>query len=255
MTSLNRRDLLLGAASGAAGLSFGSSLFAQSGPAYQEIGVPRNAGRLTGSIKYDGPSFDIPKVRVTKDTTICGEGLREPQTIRVRDDGALADTVVQIRNITQGKAWEPIFDEARIYQIGCSFQPYVQIIKNTADVYVVNFDPILHNIHAYEFYRGTRRSMFNFSQPNAGMEDRIPLRLRRGHLLTIDCNAHNWMAAWLYTSPNPYIAVTSVDGQFELPDIPPGDYELAIWHPMLGEKLINLSVTEGADLRFDLVWT
>lgn len=255
MIRLNRRDMLLGAASGAMGLSLGSGLLAQAGQTYEEIDVPSNAGRLFGSVKYNGPALDIPKILVSKDSAICGEGYREPQTIRVAEDGALADVVLQIRGIERGKPWEPIFDEARIYQIDCSFQPYVQIIKNTADVYVVNFDPILHNIHAYEVYEGTRRSMFNFSQPNAGQEDRIPLSLRRGHLLTIDCNAHNWMASWLYTSPNPYLTVTSIDGRFELPDIPVGQYQLAVWHPVLGEKLVNLNVGEGAELQFDLVWT
>lgn len=255
MLRLSRRDMLLGAASSAVGVSFASKLVAQSGSAYEEIDVPRNAGRLFGSVKYSGPAIDVPKVRVSKDTSICGEGLREPQAIRVASDGALADAVLQIRGISRGKPWDPLFDEARIYQIDCSFQPYVQIIRDTADVYVVNFDPILHNIHAYEVFRGTRRSMFNFSQPNAGMEDRIPLRLRRGHLLTIDCDAHNWMASWLYTSSNPYLAVTSTDGRFELPDIPPGQYQLVIWHPLLGEKIVDLNVGEGAELQFDLVWT
>lgn len=120
---------------------------------------------------------------------------------------------------------------------------------------MTNFDPILHNIHAYEVYEGTRRSMFNFSQPESGMVDRIPLKLRRGHLITIDCNAHNWMASWLYTSPNPYLEVTSVDGKFSLPDVPPGQYQLAIWHPLLGEKLVDIPVGPNADLQLNLVWT
>lgn len=255
MFRMNRRDMMLGATSSVAGLSFASALSAQSGQIYEEIDVAGTAGRLKGSVRYTGPTLAVPRIPVTKDSAICGEGFREPKAMRVSEDGFLADVVVHIRDLTRGKAWDPIFDEARIYQIDCSFQPYVQIIRNTADVYVVNFDPILHNIHAYEVYQGTRRSMFNFSQPYAGQEDRIPLSLRRGHLLTIDCDAHNWMASWLYTSANPYLAVTGSDGTFDLPDIPPGQYQLAVWHPLLGEKLVNLRVDENAELQFDLVWT
>lgn len=252
---LSRRKMLLGAASSAATIPLGSNLFAQSAQRYEEIDVPPNAGRISGSITYNGPPIESQKILVTKDSSVCGEGLRDPETMRLADDGSLGDVVVQIRGITRGKAWEPLFDEARIYQIDCSFQPYVQIIRDTANVFVTNFDPILHNIHAYEVYEGTRRSMFNFSQPNALQEDRIPLSLRRGHLITIDCNAHNWMASWLYTSPNPYIGVTSVDGKFDLSGIPPGQYQLAIWHPLLGEKLIDLPVSADADLKLNLVWT
>jgi hypothetical protein len=247
--------MLVGAGASAALLPLGSTLFAQSAPVYEEIDVPANAGRISGSIKYNGPAIDAQKILVTKDSSVCGEGLRDPETMRLAEDGSLGDVVVQIRGITRGKAWDPLFDEARIYQIDCSFQPYVQIIRDTADVFVTNFDPILHNIHAYEVYEGTRRSMFNFSQPNVMQEDRIPLSLRRGHLITIDCNAHNWMASWLYTSPNPYLGVTSVDGKFDLSGIPPGQYQLAIWHPLLGEKLIDLPVGADADLKLNLVWT
>lgn len=254
MTSIRRRQMILGAVSGASCMAFAPVLNAQSGQSYSEVGVAGDASRLSGTITYSGASIDVQEILVTKDFSVCGEGLREPQTIRVSESGTLGDVVVQIRGITSGKPWDPLFDEARIYQIDCSFQPYVQIIRNTADVYVVNFDPILHNIHAYEVYQGTRRSMFNFSQPNAGQEDRIPLSLRRGNLLTIDCNAHSWMASWLYTSPNPYFAVTSADGKFELPDVPPGQYELVIWHPILGEKSIDLTVGQNVDLQLNLDW-
>ena len=254
MAMLNRREMVLGAASSASLLGLTTNLNAQGIGQYRETNVGPNAAKLSGTITYSGEVYDVPQILVTKDFSICGDGFREPQRLRVSDEGTLGDVVVQIRGITEGKPWAPVFDEARIYQIDCSFQPYVQIIKDTADVYVVNYDPILHNIHAYEVYEGTRRSMFNFSQPNAMQEDRIPLSLRRGNLITIDCNAHGWMASWLYTSPNPYITVTGSDGQFELPDVPPGQYELVIWHPILGEKTVNVDVGENAELQLNLVW-
>lgn len=232
-----------------------SNLHAQSLGTYRELESIPNASRLYGAITYTGPSIDVPEILVTKDFTVCGEGFREPQSLRVSETGTLGDVVVQLRGIEEGKPWDPIFNEARIYQIDCSFQPYVQIIRDTADVYVVNYDPVLHNIHAYEVYEGTRRSMFNFSQPNAMMEDRIPLSLRRGNLITIDCNAHGWMASWLYTSPHPYITYTGANGEFDLPDVPPGDYELVIWHPILGQKTAPVSVTGNTELQLNLVWS
>jgi len=68
----------------------------------------------------------------------------------------------------------------------------------------------------------------------------------------IDCNAHNWMAAWVYTSHSPYLAFTSVDGRFEIADVPPGTYTLSIWHPMLGEKTAQLSVAPNAELDLNI---
>ncbi|GFE65110.1 carboxypeptidase regulatory-like domain-containing protein [Litoreibacter roseus] len=258
---LNRRSLMLGAAAGlgsiAAKSQFGTAYAQGLGSAnalkYEAVDAIPNAGRFHGKLAYSGPPVEPIEMRVTKDSSICGEGVRSVQPLRVAEDGGLADAVVQIRGITRGKPWQPVFDTTKIYQIDCSFQPFVQIGKNTADAEIFNFDPILHNIHAYEVHSGIRRAMFNFSQPKAGQVDFIPLRLRRGHLVTIDCNAHNWMAAWVYTSPSPYIAVTTVEGRFEINDIPPGNYEVVAWHPVLGERTGALTIGPNDDLGFNLV--
>ncbi len=258
--SINRRSLLVGAAAGFGGLVSQSqsntaraqSFGALSSLKYQELDEVPNAGRFRGRLTYAGSSVDPIEMRVTKDSSICGEGLRSMQPLRLSADGGMADTVVHIRNITQGKKWDPEFDTTKIYQIDCSFQPFVQIGKSTADAEIFNYDPILHNIHAYEVHKGIRRAMFNFSQPKAGQVDFIPIKLRRGHLVTIDCNAHNWMAAWIYTSSTPYIAITKINGEFEINDIPPGEYEVVAWHPVLGERRAPLTVTPNADLEFNV---
>lgn len=260
---LNRRNLLLGAAAGLGSvaatsrlnLAHAQGLGGLSSLKYQALDDVPKGGRFHGRLSYSGPDVEPIEMRVTKDSSICGEGVRSVQPLRVSGDGGLADAVVQIRGVTRGKPWEPVFDTTKIYQIDCSFQPFVQIGKSTADAEIFNYDPILHNIHAYEVHKGIRRAMFNFSQPKAGQVDFIPLKLRRGHLVTIDCNAHNWMAAWVFTSASPYIAITTVDGYFEINDIPPGEYEVVAWHPVLGERTGPLTVGPNADLEFDVTLT
>ncbi len=260
---LNRRNLLIGAAAGLGSLAAKSTVnFAHaqglgglSALKYQTLDTIPNPGRFRGKLSYSGAPVEPIEMQVTKDGSICGDGARDIQPLRVADDGGLSDAVVQIRGVTRGKPWTPVFDTTKIYQIDCSFQPFVQIGKSTADAEIFNYDPILHNIHAYEVHKGIRRAMFNFSQPKAGQVDFIPLRLRRGHLITLDCNAHNWMAAWIYTSPTPYIAITSKDGKFEIGDIPPGEYEVVVWHPALGERTGPLRVDPDADLHFDVTLT
>ncbi|MEL6520847.1 MAG: carboxypeptidase regulatory-like domain-containing protein [Pseudomonadota bacterium] len=228
-------------------------LSSAAGLTYQEIGDVPNGARFSGKLSYSGPPVDPVTIRVSKDSSICGAGFRTIQPFRVAEDGALSEGVIEIRGITRGKPWPKAFDTTKIYQIECSFQPFVQIGKATADAEIFNNDPILHNIHAYEVHKGVRRELFNFSQPNGGQVDFIPLRLRRGHLVTLDCNAHNWMSGWIYTSSTPYISVTSIDGLFEIDGIPPGEYQVVTWHPVLGERTGNLAVNAGDDLVFDIV--
>ena len=251
MPVIDRRALMVGGASAA--LASGHALRAVAAePAYREVGTPNSPGRVAGQIKYTGPGIDVPSFPVVKDHEICGHDDRSPKSLRVSDAGEFGDCVVELKGIQEGKPWDEVFNNGKIYQIDCSFQPYVQIIRSDAFVEVFNYDSILHNIHAYEVFKGTRRSMFNFAQPQAGQVDRIDLKLRRGNLLMIDCNAHNWMAAWVYTSASPYLSVTSLDGRFEITDVPPGRYQLSIWHPMLGEKWADISIAPNADLNLDL---
>ena len=241
---------MLGGAAAVTGISTQSVFGAQS--KYSELGKPGDAAHLAGTITYTGQGIEVPSFPVIKDHAICGEGSRSPKALRLGDNNAFADCVVEIKGVPWGKAWDPVFNHGKIYQIDCSFQPHVQIIRSNAFVEVFNYDPIFHNIHAYELHNDIRRSMFSFAQPQAGMVNRIDLNFRRGNLLMLDCNAHNWMAGYVYTSESPYLAVTSLDGRFDITDVPPGEYELSIWHPLLGTKTAKLNLAPNANLDLDL---
>jgi hypothetical protein len=41
---------------------------------------------------------------------------------------------------------------------------------------------------------------------------------------------HGWIKAWVHVLPHPVFAVTDDSGRFALPKLPPGDYEVAVWH-------------------------
>jgi len=50
-------------------------------------------------------------------------------------------------------------------------------------------------------------------------------------LVNVKCNAgHTWMNTEIMVAPNPYYTVTDANGNFELTDVPPGEYEIVAWH-------------------------
>ena len=146
---LTRRKMMLGAATGlgafaakpyftgvhAQGLSGANAL------RYKEADVP-NPARFRGKLSYSGPPVVPTEIPVNKDSEICGDGFRSIQPLRVGNDAALTEAVVEVRGITAGKPWPSDFDTTKIYQIECSFQPFVQIGKSSADIEIFNYDPI-----------------------------------------------------------------------------------------------------------------
>jgi hypothetical protein len=70
----------------------------------------------------------------------------------------------------------------------------------------------------------------------------------------VRCDAgHTWMNAWIDAFPHPYHAVTDQDGKAMLTAIPPGTYQVAVWHETLGKeaKTVTIKAGETASLRFE----
>ena len=58
---------------------------------------------------------------------------------------------------------------------------------------------------------------------------------RQEVMIRVKCNLHPWMRSWIAVMEHPYFAVTGADGSFDLTNVPPGDYTVAVWHEKLGE--------------------
>ena len=61
-------------------------------------------------------------------------------------------------------------------------------------------------------------------------------------MIRIGCDLHPWMNSYIVIKAHPYYSVTGENGSFELTDVPPGKYDLKIWHETLGEKKRTVAV-------------
>ena len=46
----------------------------------------------------------------------------------------------------------------------------------------------------------------------------------------IECNIHPWMNGWVRVFNHPYFAVTDEHGNFELKNVPAGQFRVVVWH-------------------------
>lgn len=188
------------------------------------------AGSIQVHVTYSGP-VPTPKVINMNGTPACA--ILHPNPVYdqslVVTDGQLADALVYIKSGFGERAFAPPTEAVVIDQKGCLYDPHVAAVMVGQPLQFRNGDQEAHNVHG----RPKEVEAWNFlmSRPNstrdvtfAGPEVGI----------TVSCDVHPWMRAYVSVLDNPYFAITPRDGTVTLKPVPPGDYVVAVWHETLG---------------------
>jgi polysaccharide lyase family 4-like protein len=230
----------------------GMCLVPSLGWAYEEIHVT-DGGTVKGTVTMSGGK-PVPKgfnLVTFPDPVYCGRistgtGWRILKEFEVNQEGRLKDAVVLLSDVSKGKPFnfEPQIVEAK----DCQFLPFVTVVRNHAEVVVMNMDPVMHDIQAYETSQLGPRVLFNTPLPmnphhkrNVGadthehlagepMKEVIHMTKDR-RIFVMQCGFHAYMESWGMAVTNPYYQVTAQDGTFSISDVPPGEYLLQAWHP------------------------
>jgi len=244
--------------------------------AYEEVTVS-DGGTISGKVTITGgkPTAKGFNLITFPDPVYCGRistgtGWRVLDEFTIAPDGGLKDVVVFLAEVRRGKpfAFAPPAIEAR----DCRFLPFVTVVKDRNDVVVINMDPVMHDIQAYETSHLGPRVLFNTPLPmnphhrrNVGAHSHEHLagepmtqqiRLTKGRrIFVMQCGFHAYMESWGLAIDNPYYAVTGADGTFSIPDVPPGQYTLTAWHPQvqtMQEQTIVVQAKSAATAVFEL---
>jgi len=205
-----------------------------------------NGGTIRGTVTLQGSPPAQPAHRVTDATQVpaCGRSVDNDEVITGRG-GKLANAVVWIDGIEHGKA--PRRGRLTLGQVGCRFEPRIQAATRGSRLTVTSSDATLHNVHAKQ----GRRTAFNLAMPTKGV--RINRTLNRPGLIEVNCDAgHTWMHASIHVFDHPYFAVTTRNGTFELPDVPPGRHTVKVWHERYGTQTRQLNVSAGGTATWEV---
>ncbi|PYS37703.1 MAG: hypothetical protein DMG14_20420, partial [Acidobacteria bacterium] len=143
--------------------------------------------------------------------------------------------------VKRGKAMPTAAQNAEIDQKKCEYSPHVQVMAVNSEIALRNSDPILHNI---QFFQGDN-SLFNIAQPVQGQVNKH--KLENAGTIYVECAVHGWMQGNVVVVDNPYYAVTDENGKFSITDLPPGKYQVKIWHEYLGELTRDVTVNAKAE--------
>jgi len=153
----------------------------------------------------------------------------------------------------------------------CMFQPFMTIVRNGHAVEVVNMDPVMHDIQGYETsiaagarvlfntplvmnYQHRRGDIHAIHNHAPGKSLVGPVYLNKGRrTFYMQCGFHAYMESWAMAVNNPYYALSDGEGHFKIDNIPPGTYQLVVWHPQTGPGVTKtVTVKEDSTLVEEL---
>lgn len=133
--------------------------------------------------------------------------------------------------------FKPYKKPAVINQKDFKFTPSILPVLAGTTVNFLNSDSVLHNVFtptkcAGSFNLGTwpRGQIRSYTFENAGC------------FVTILCDVHPYMQAWIPVLQNPFFAQTNQSGEYEIKNIPPGNYKLKVWYPFYESKIKNIII-------------
>jgi len=188
-------------------------------------------GSVTGTITTAAKG--VAPVRVTIDQKVCGNELPD-EAIVVDAQGHLANAVMILTGVKRATAGETVVMNEK-----CRFGPRVQLARPNANVRTTSKDPILHTTQAQT---ENGRTIFNVALPVPGINISKPIGA--AGTVRLNCNTHPWMRGWVIVTDDA-AAISGADGKFTLDNIPPGTYELRVWHEALKGAPQKVTVAAG----------
>jgi hypothetical protein len=198
-------------------------LSAQSG--YRVITVS-NGGTISGTVKWSGPIPRGLEFPVTKDPQICDPESKKTVALDrliVGPQDGVANTIVYLKDISSGKAFDLPEQRRHLNQLHCRYVPHILLVPENAVLQMESSDATLHTIHM------EGAATFNLPFP---FTHQITARtMSTPGLVHLQCNGgHVWMSAEMMVAPHPYYAVTDESGRFDFSDVPAGTYQIVAWH-------------------------
>jgi len=201
------------------------------------------AATLSGAIAFEGEAPAVQKIQMGADPSCM---LLHPDSINsdnviVNENGSLKNVFVYVKEGVSGKFDTP--KEAVIFdQVGCLYSPKIFGIQTNQPLEIRNSDNTLHNVHALS----KNNPQFNLGMPIKGMKLKKKFK-NHEVMLKIKCEVHPWMAAYAGVLEHPFFAVTGDNGQFQIKDLPAGEYVIEAWHEVFGTQTQSVSIGADAD--------
>ncbi|HTT01248.1 MAG TPA: carboxypeptidase regulatory-like domain-containing protein [Steroidobacteraceae bacterium] len=113
---------------------------------------------------------------------------------------------------------------AAMDQINLAFEPDVLVISVGSTVEFPNTDTTRHQVYSFS-------AAHPFQLPLYRGKPYPPEHFDRAGLVTLGCNIHDDMLAYILVTDAPYFGRTDAAGNWSASTVPRGRYRVEVWHP------------------------
>ncbi len=106
---------------------------------------------------------------------------------------------------------------AEVVQRNKQFVPYVSAVQTGSEVQFPNKDTVKHHIYSFSPAKKFEFALYSGMPPE-------PVVFDKAGLVTLGCNIHDWMVAYILVVPTPWFSVTDAAGESRLQNLPAGTY-------------------------------
>jgi hypothetical protein len=214
-----------------------------------EPGEVDDGGTIRGIVELTGSPPADTVIHAVSDQPVCGDTFSLP--LFESDGHGLGGAVVWLADARRGKPL-PVERRYTLTNERCLLVPRVQGVVAGGTLNVRSIDAA---VHRNRFLRaGTDSVLAKIQLNDEGQVVPVEQVLSIPGELEVRCDQHPWTRAWLMVFDHPYFTTTTPDGAFRIDSIPPGEYQLVVWHPRLGTKEESVKVEDGRerDVRIKL---
>jgi hypothetical protein len=139
-------------------------------------------------------------------------------------------------------------DRPKIVLTAHRFVPRVLPVAVGTTVRFQNQDRVYHNTFSVSPAR-----RFDLGKYAPGRSK--PVTFDRVGVVNLYCDIHPTMAGFIVVLPHRVFTQPGRSGDFALPNLPPGNYTVKVWHPRLGERSREVEIPRRGNVTLRLSFT
>ena len=203
-------------------------------------------GTISGKITLRHPDEMVQEI--LKERALIRYSLRHAKNIGTGDPYGLSEkAIIYIEPFKSEVTPPPPATHPQLRQKDLLFRPLVLPVIVGTTVDFPNSDDLFHNV-------------FSYSQPKEFDLGRYPkgqsksMKFDKPGVVNVFCDIHSYMFATILVLSNPYYTIPDDDGNYAIPDIPPGSYQVSFWYGRKKIESKNIDISAGGNTTINFAF-